>query len=918
MAEFDFNNIFGNDSTDISKILFDENQVSIIRDQFQKDIINPLFLKYRDLSEKLQDKIVENINNKSFIDESSDILGIKKYKKTREINKKLDDIVNPFISKISNYYDQVGKNLEDFSNFKFLPNIDFTGLNEKLKEKFSKIENNIDEVEIEIPKKRNRSKLKERSTPPLEFISDTIENYIPPQMVEPKKEIELQPSPPQIIEPKKEIESFTLKNFRDEFFNNITILIKEIPSIRETIEKLNVGVFSIKSFVSEYIPKLQTNISDGADTGGEQKTIGEKTKEIDLSEKTLKYLKDIFLSFPVDDKKDDIKMDTNSAIQKYQEEGGFWANLLKNIGGALLGAGVLMSTIGPLWDNLIKPYLEDMLGSKIKNFDELLGKFSKIWEGMEKWLTLGGTGGIGFALKIQGKVFETIADILEHSIGGIFGKVGGEALGKGTGEVAALLPKIGAKLFGGLSKIALKAIPYVGSLFSFYFAKQDYDEGDYVGMGLNIVSGLASLVPGFGIPLSIGIDVLNAMLEYNAGGEETMEGKQNAKINYLTKIYDFIREIPLIGGLIKWGEGFFALGQGDWRKAVDLLTETPFLGPLPGILQALLNSGAFGGDGSESFSWDKFNDEMKKSMFRWICSFVPKLGGMRGAVAKWMGVSYDDNTGDIQIDENALSVTEKLNQEVKSDEQVIAEQRLEKAKSDTDKPIVKDAEKIQKAIDEYQKQIEQFQTEKKQIEEELKTVLEDRIGPSIPLIHKKSREERIEEAKLEPANLSKSHNERELKQKLSSVNTELERIALEQQKFKDITIEKADDLFDSPNNLFSNVSNISEGKYYYNPENNTKTYLNQNDQVYAMQRGGIIEESINKQLGEFTNVLLAGLREFKETSSGAFVNNPVNNINLSNISSNNGASDNYTSGKRDPIYDLRMEWWKNSTLERVC
>jgi hypothetical protein len=145
------------------------------------------------------------------------------------------------------------------------------------------------------------------------------------------------------------------------------------------------------------------------------------------------------------------------------------------------------------------------------------------------------------------------------------------------------------------------------------------------------------------------------------------------------------------------------------------------------------------------------------------------------------------------------------------------------------------------------------------------------------------------------------------------------RIKLEElRKFKPPQQQKADDFFESPNNLFSDISNMAEGKYYYNPQNNTRTYLNQNDQVYAMQRGGIIEENINKQLGEFTNILLAGLRELKDnSSSGSFVNNPVNNINVSSVN-NNDSGESYTSGKRDPIYDLRTDWWKYSTIERIA
>jgi hypothetical protein len=938
MADFDFNNIFGNNNTDISNILFDENQLYLIRDQFQKEVINPLFDQYKSFYKKIEDKISENSNNNSYIKKSSDIIDIENYKKNRNIDKRLDDIINPFFSKMENFYDKLGQSLYYYDFKKILPDINFTNLNDKIQKKISDIENNLNSEDLKesvepLSQKRKTSKLKARSIPMVEDISEEITKQIEP--VEDKKasEITKQIEPVEDKTLTEDNKNFTVNDFSEELTNNITVLIEETASNKTLLEKINDSMFSIKSFTStyfsifdkvmaDYLPDLVKNDNVSGKIGAEQKKIGDEIPEVSLSEKTINYLKDIFIGFNISDKKEELVGDTN-LTDKIQEEGGFWSNLLYKIGGILLAGGLLMSAIGPLWDNMFKPWLEDKLGIKIKSFDDILGKFSKIWDGMEKWLTLGGVGGVGFGLKMQGQVFETIGDIIEKSIGSIFGKVGGEAFGEGAGKLASFFPKIGAKLFGGLSKTLLKAIPFVGSLFSFYFAKQDYDSGDYVSMGFNIVSGLANLIPGYGIFLSLGLDVLNGMLEFNTGDAKTMEEKQGMKIDFLGKMVEFIQEIPLVGGLIKWGKGFYALGQGNWKEALDYLTETPFLGPFPAILQAMVNSGTFGGDGSESFSWDKFNDELKKSMFRWMCSFIPKVGGMRKSVANWLGITYDDNTGDLKIDENALSVTEQLNQEVVSDAQKQARQRLEQVKG-SKKPNIFS----QKNLDEIQKNIDDAQAEKEKLEQELKSVLSNRIGPSIPFLDKKSRDERISDAMLEPANNLKGHQERELKQALDIANSNLKEYRILKQKQLEaqfdenaqIEEKKADDFFDSSNNSFSDISNISEGKYYYNPQNNTRTYLNQDDDVYALKRGGIIEENINKQLGEFTNILLAGLRELKDNSNGgSYINTPVNNISVSN-SSNNQSSDygGYTTGKRDPIFDLRSDWWRSSTTERIA
>ena len=667
-------------------------------------------------------------------------------------------------------------------------------------------------------------------------------------------------------------------------------------------------MFSIKSFTStyfsifdkvmaDYLPDLVKNDNVSGKIGVEQKKIGDEIPEVSLSEKTINYLKDIFIGFNISDKKEELVGDTN-LTDKIQEEGGFWSNLLYKIGGILLAGGLLMSAIGPLWDNMFKPWLEDKLGMKIKSFDDILGKFSKIWDGMEKWLTLGGVGGVGFGLKIQGKIFETIGDIIEKSIGSIFGKVGGEAFGEGAGKLASFFPKIGAKLFGGLSKTLLKAIPFVGSLFSFYFAKQDYDSGDYVSMGFNIVSGLANLIPGYGIFLSLGLDVLNGMLEFNTGDAKTMEEKQGMKIDFLGKMVEFIQEIPLVGGLIKWGKGIYALCQGNWKEALDYLTETPFLGPFPAILQALVNSNAFGTEEGESFSWGNFQDQLRKSMFRWVLSFVPKIGGLRGSIAKWYGLEYDDNTGDIKVNDNI---------DFSDDNKSIENRTIQNSAKPLDPNKVKYDEDREKLL------LSKVEDARKNLEEKKKKYDD---------IAKANGEGWFSSADSDQKEYEAREDWDTAQTSLTILNNNLNKLRKlkPKQESKPMVDQKADDFFDSSNNSFSDISNISEGKYYYNPQNNTRTYLNQDDDVYALKRGGIIEENINKQLGEFTNILLAGLKELKENSSaGSYINTPVNNISVSN-SSNNQSSDygGYTTGKRDPIFDLRSDWWRSSTTERIA
>jgi Leucine-rich repeat (LRR) protein len=57
-------------------------------------------------------------------------------------------------------------------------------------------------------------------------------------------------------------------------------------------------------------------------------------------------------------------------------------------------------------------------------------------------------------------------------------------------------------------------------------------------------------------------------------------------------------------------------------------------------------------DGTSSFSLDKFTTELKQNMFKFIISLVPNMFGMRGMIAKVMGLDYNDTTGDIKISED--------------------------------------------------------------------------------------------------------------------------------------------------------------------------------------------------------------------------------------------------------------------------
>lgn len=75
-------------------------------------------------------------------------------------------------------------------------------------------------------------------------------------------------------------------------------------------------------------------------------------------------------------------------------------------------------------------------------------------------------------------------------------KVAAKSAGKATAKTAGK---------GGLKMVA-KKIPIVGALAGILFGAQRAIEGDWTGAGMEVASGAASTLPGFGTAVSVGID----------------------------------------------------------------------------------------------------------------------------------------------------------------------------------------------------------------------------------------------------------------------------------------------------------------------------------------------------------------------------------------------------------------------------
>jgi hypothetical protein len=151
-------------------------------------------------------------------------------------------------------------------------------------------------------------------------------------------------------------------------------------------------------------------------------------------------------------------------------------------------------------------------------------------------------------------------------------------------------------LFGGLlAKITplLKPIPLIGFAISLGFAYSRYKKGDVVGATIDLLSGIASFIPGVGTAISFGLGMLNAILDFKAGGSsaKASEKKSNVLGGWLKGLGGLVlkglKSLPIIGPAIKAFEEF---NSGNYLKGIKQLayiaTPLEFIGALLGDKEA--------------------------------------------------------------------------------------------------------------------------------------------------------------------------------------------------------------------------------------------------------------------------------------------------------------------------------------------
>ena len=208
------------------------------------------------------------------------------------------------------------------------------------------------------------------------------------------------------------------------------------------------------------------------------------------------------------------------------------------------GFSKLLKFIKPLIDFV--PTTLGKLFSKIGG--ELMGTLAKPFSTLKNSFNIVK----GSATTIVGKIsgFFSVFKMIPTTIMKFFSNMGFGA-GGGISKVIGSVAKLGGgsifKLLGTMFKNVAKRIPFIGGLISFKDAYDRFKKGDYTGGLISIGSGIASFFPFIGTAISIGLDVLNAILD----NKSTSSGQSKGNIimdfagSILTKITDGI------GGFLK-------------------------------------------------------------------------------------------------------------------------------------------------------------------------------------------------------------------------------------------------------------------------------------------------------------------------------------------------------------------------------
>lgn len=330
--------------------------------------------------------------------------------------------------------------------------------------------------------------------------------------------------------------------------------------------------------------------------------------------------------------------------------GGFLASLLsgdfKNVleqikAGDFLGA---LQTAGKIIFKTIQPFIQSIpIIGPIYSFAQAYLEIEKgnIIPGL-KYLAQGFVGLLPLPYAVKAGMIggvEMISALMEKKFPEL-------QIPKGKG--GDVLP-IAFNTIGKILKFGVfKRLPVLGSAINFYEAYQAFESGGAAGVAkglINLGSGIANLFPGYGTLISIGLDILSALIFSEEEVVDQKTGKTVKRIrmtDFYEKILPYVKRVPAIGNLINLGEGIYDISNGNTLQGIKKLAMSlPFVGVLVESFE--ITMGTYANIYNKGIvPVQNFYKNISKAIIKNIIKILPNFFGIRGEVAKLFGISLDE------------------------------------------------------------------------------------------------------------------------------------------------------------------------------------------------------------------------------------------------------------------------------------
>lgn len=376
----------------------------------------------------------------------------------------------------------------------------------------------------------------------------------------------------------------------------------------------------------------------------------EKPKPVIVSDFGRKAEKDLQLALKPSDEED-----------KDPEKKSGFGFIKKLIGPALLVLGGLAALVtGLMSDGPLKGFL------KILSKGGLIGGIKLFQKSLDKQL---GKFGASFAKILPKNLFDNVI----KSAKGFLGNIGKFLLAPfkklvGKGGAKALFGTI-SKLFTKTLKPLLKRIPGIGSLISWSFAVSRFKSGDIVGGLIDVASGIATLFPGIGTGLSIGLDVLNAFLDMKKDPEEVKPKGEGFDLGkFFGNIKDAIMNNYPIKNLVEFYSGAGKVISGNFKEGfTQMAFAIPFFKPLSEFIFGTVEESK---DESSKLDFKKFFGGIKDKILNSVLKILPEkiLGvSVRARVAEKLGIDMGPVKDDLPAGYKEGDVTPQEIEKYKND-----------------------------------------------------------------------------------------------------------------------------------------------------------------------------------------------------------------------------------------------------------